>query len=211
MTGGGAAHHAPAASAAGILTQARLRLAQELDAAEARVVEGEVAMRLAAETPLQRQMREAMGKHVHQLSGVFASADADGDGAVTRVEFRRVLPVLQIDGATEADADALYYILSRGAEEIGYRDLFLELSKASRQAAAAGGGGGGAAAAPPAAAAPSPPPSRKGTPRKVTPRSASATKERPAAAGGAKAATGKPAGRAGSAPRAGGRKPIGRK
>jgi len=166
--------------------------------AEARVLEAEVARRLAAETDVQKLLRVEMGKHVHKLSGIFASADADADGSVTRLEFRRVLPVLDIEGATVADADSLYYILSRGAESIGYRDLFLELSKANRKAETS--------SPPVAIEEPLPPPSRKVTPRKGTSRSASASKERQSATVGAAPAAAKPkaSGRTGSAPRAGG-------
>ena len=118
---------------AATLKGARMRLDNVLAEVEARVTQAEIAARLAAETPLQRELREQMARNVHKLSSVFAAVDASGDGQVDRFEFRRVLPVLAVPGATEADSDALFLNLSRGKEAMGYRELFLELSRIARQ------------------------------------------------------------------------------
>ena len=78
-------------------------------------------------------MRDALIANVHKLSGVFAETDADGDGVVTCTEFRAVLPVLEVEGATAADAEAVFYNLSKGAPQMNYRDLFLELTRIEQQ------------------------------------------------------------------------------
>ena len=144
----------------------RNRLDAAITEAAARVHESEVAARLAAETPTQAAMREVMAGQTHKLSGIFARTDVDGDGMVTIMEFRAVLPVLNVDGATEADCDALFLNLSQGAHQMGYRDLFKGLTIKPK---------------PPQPKAPTPRAGAATPPRKVTPRAASAgPKERPA-------------------------------
>ena len=135
-----------------------------------------------------------MVKKVHMLSGVFAGVDADGDGTLSIDEFRAVLPVLAVEGATVADAEALFKYLSRGATQMGYRDLFLELTRQQRKPAQPEAPAVAPAAAPAA-------------------RPASAAKERPKKGGAKAGAANKKGGRGGpraaSAPRARG-SPMGR-
>ena len=170
------------------LQRARSRLDTALLEADKRLREAELAARLAAETPLQRQMRHEMTKHVHKLSGLFAATDTDGDGAVTCDEFRAVLPVIAVEGATVDDADNLFFLITRGAKEIRYRDLFMELTRKPPAPLPMPP----APPPPPAEHVPSarpsvrptagsPTPPRRGS--KATPRAASAAKERPAAPG----------------------------
>lgn len=192
-------------AAAANLRAAKLRLENSISEADARLVQAEIAARLAAETPVQRQLREQMVRSVHKLSGVFAAADASGDGIVDVAEFRRVLPIMAIDGATDADADAVFFTLSRGRSEVAYRDLFLELSRVQRQLQAEQAAkelssstttapGDGATPQPRSATPTKRTPAASGsaTPaNKPTPRAASAgPKARPAAGGAKKATTG---------------------
>ena len=160
---------ASVSAAAANLRAARMRLDNAHAECEGRLTQAEIAARLAAETPLQRVLREQMAKNVHRLSGVFAAVDASGDGMVDVHEFRRVLPVLAIEGATEADADAVFLNLSRGAPEVGYRDLFLELSRIQRQQQAEKAASELAATAAQPPPPPQPPAGASSTPSRRTP------------------------------------------
>jgi hypothetical protein len=175
------------------LQRARGMVNSALSSAAQRVKEAEQEARIKSQTPIQKKLFEEMGKKVHMLSGVFAGVDADGDGTLSIDEFRAVLPVLAVEGATVADAEALFMFLSHGAKQMGYRDLFLELTRQQRKPE------------PPAAAPAAAPAARP----------SSTAKERPGAPkkGGAKAGAAKKGGRGGSrassAPRARG-SPMGR-
>ena len=118
------AEHGPALGGA-----ARSRLEAALEGAEGRVREAEEAERAARETPVQAAVREALVVKMHRLSQMFAASDANGDGQVNRLEFRRVLPLLGVAEATDADADEVFYGFAHGDESLDYRQLLRELSE----------------------------------------------------------------------------------
>lgn len=53
------------------------------------------------------------------LSALFRTLDTDADGMVTKAEFRNILPVLETNGATAEDMDALFAELASADADVG--------------------------------------------------------------------------------------------
>ena len=81
-------------------------------------------VRAAARTATQLRLREAIELHMDRLGSLFASWDSDGNGRISMLEFRRALPELGVEGATEEDADVLFRQLDRdGSGQISANEL----------------------------------------------------------------------------------------
>ena len=91
-------------------------------------------------------VRHALGANYGKVIDVFRDIDANGDGFVSKKEFRRVLPVLGVSSTSEAECDALFDELDTDhSGKIDYREMNSklrvgqdELIDASLQAGAAG-------------------------------------------------------------------------
>ena len=57
--------------------------------------------------PIKEQLAEALGKHATRVIDLFRQWDTDGDGEVSKAEFRKAMPLLGLD-APKADIDSLF-------------------------------------------------------------------------------------------------------
>ena len=62
---------------------------------------------LSADRPVAEQLREALSKNAGRVIDLFREWDADGDGNVSKKEFRKAMPKLGFDVPTK-DIDALF-------------------------------------------------------------------------------------------------------
>jgi len=72
-----------------------------------------------------RQMAEKLSGQAARVIDLFKKWDRDGDGSISKVEFRKAMPMLGITGHTQAEVDALFESFDPdGSGEITFRELY---------------------------------------------------------------------------------------
>jgi len=102
------------------------------------VVGGKLVMDESSEVPLVDQLRSHLVKNSVRVLDLFREWDEDGDGRVTKKEFRSAMPLL-VDGPVAIETvDALWATFDLdGGGEIEYQELSKLMQKAKSEAAAA--------------------------------------------------------------------------
>jgi len=90
---------------------------------------------------VQQQLREALQKAAGRVIDLFREWDSNGDGQVSKMEFRKVMPLLGYHVPVKAIDDLFMSFDRDGSGEISYAELRKELSAgavaASNEASAA--------------------------------------------------------------------------
>jgi len=101
--------------------------------------------------PLSTQIIEVMSKQNARVMDFFRLMDTDGDGLITKKEWRQAVAALGFDAPKEAVNEAFNLLDADGGGTLEYKELVqvLQPSRAKEKAKAAAGEGGGGGAAPP--------------------------------------------------------------
>ena len=83
------------------------------------------------------QLKQALSKNAGRVIDLFREWDTDGDGQVSKKEFRRAMPMLGLD-VPKADIDALFDEFDKdGGGQIGYQEMKKLLSSGPGSSSAA--------------------------------------------------------------------------